>query len=434
MSRAGAKRLLLLIPTSTYRTEDFVEAAQRLDVDLVIASERPNALSEHLPDHLLALPFDDPPAAARRLVDYARRRPIDAVVPVDDATTVVGATVAHALGLRANPVAAAAATRNKLVMRGALAAAGVPGPAFTSFAVTDAPDVAGRVVGYPCVLKPLGLSASRGVIRANDPAEFVTAFRRIVALLGDPEVQTLEPGDRLLVERFVPGVEVALEGLLEGGALHTLALFDKPDPLDGPYFEETIYVTPSRLPAETQAAIAHVTARAAAALGLVEGPVHAELRVNGDGPFLLEMAARSIGGLCSRTLRFGTGMSLEEIILRQALALPIASLEREARAAGVMMIPIPRRGVLEEVQGLEEARALPLIEEVTISAHKGEELIPLPEGHRYLGFIFARAATPAAAEAALREAHARLRFDLSGGPDMAPTLGPPRRSRGGPRP
>jgi hypothetical protein len=217
------------------------------------------------------------------------------------------------------------------------------------------------------------------------------------------------------VEDFVPGVEVALEGLLNHGELNTLALFDKPDPLDGPFFEETIYVTPSRLPEATQRAVAVCAARAAAALGLAEGPIHAELRVLPDAPggprvALLEIAARSIGGLCSRTLRFGTGLTLEEIILRHALDLPIASLERERRAAGVMMIPIPRGGVLEEVQGLEAARAVPLVEDVVISCHQGERLVPLPEGHRYLGFIFARADSPAEAEAALRAAHARLAF------------------------
>jgi formate-dependent phosphoribosylglycinamide formyltransferase (GAR transformylase) len=415
------KRLLLLVPTMTYRTEDFMEAAGRLDIDLIVASERTNVMAGEFPDSLLTLPFNDPAAAARQIQGLVGARPIDAVVPVDDATTVVGATIAEALGIRANPVAAVSATRNKLRMRDRLSQVGVPSPLYTSFAVTDAPEVAARRVGYPCVLKPLVLSASRGVIRADTEAEFVAAFRRIRAILETPEVRELGEGtDRILVEGFIPGAEVALEGLLSDGTLHTLALFDKPDPLDGPFFEETIYVTPSRLAEAAQAAIRDCAARAAAALGLRDGPVHAELRVNdhgpirgreaGDSPWLLEIAARSIGGLCSRTLRFGTGLSLEEIILRHALDLPIASLERDHRAAGVMMIPIPRGGVLEEVEGLDEARAVALIEDVTISVHKGQELVPLPEGWRYLGFIFSRAATPAEAEAALRAAHSRLRF------------------------
>jgi biotin carboxylase len=418
MPDAPSKRLLLLIPTSTYRTEDFMAAAGRLDVDLVVASERPNVMAGEFPDHLLTLPFDDPERAAREMAEYARTRPIDAVVPVDDETALVGAAIAERLGLRCNPAGAVAATRNKRLMRERLAKAGVPGPAFTTVAVSEDPAAAARRIGYPCVLKPLVLSASRGVIRADDPEGFEAAFRRVAAILDDPEVRAIGEGtDQILVESFVPGTEVALEGLLVDRALTVLALFDKPDPLDGPFFEETIYVTPSRLPEATQRAIADVTAQAAHALGLEDGPIHAELRLDArtsphSQPTMLELAARSIGGLCSRSLRFGTGLTLEDIILRRALQLPIASLERERRAAGVMMIPIPRAGVLEKVEGLEAAAAVPLVEDVTISAHSGEALVPLPEGHRYLGFVFARGDSPAAVEHALRDAHARLTFIL----------------------
>ena len=414
MSRAAAPpRLLLLVPTTTYRTEDFVEAARRLDVDLVVAAERPNTLAAALPDHLLTLPFADPAAAAALMRDYARTRPVAAVVPVDDATTVVGAAIGQALGLRANAIAAVSATRDKQAMRESLARGGVRQPGFAVFSVTDhARDVAAGA-RYPCVLKPLVLSASRGVIRADTPAQFLAAWSRIAAILAEPEMPALGGGaSRILVEDFVPGVEVSLEGMLTEGELATLAIFDKPDPLDGPFFEETIYVTPSRLSEATQKAVAEGAGGAARALGLSDGPIHAELRINDAGPWLIELAARSIGGLCSRTLRFGTGMSLEEIILRHALGWPIASLERERPAAGVMMIPIPRGGILDEVRGLEAARAVAGIEDVTISIPKGHMVVPLPEGSRYLGFIFSRAATPAEAEAALRRAHALLDFTI----------------------
>jgi biotin carboxylase len=402
-------RLLLLIPTTTYRTEDFVAAAEKLGVDLVVASERPSTFEAEFPDGLMTLDFADPGKAARKVEEFARRHPIDAVVPVDDLTTVVGAAIAGALGLPAsNPVHAVATARNKLAMREALRQAGVPCPAYHHFTVGDDPATAARRVGYPCVLKPTILAASRGVIRADSEAEFVAAFRRIEAILGTPELAAHEEGaEQILVEAFVPGREVALEGLLVGGTLEVLALFDKPDPLDGPFFEETIYVTPSRLPAEAQAAIAAATASAAGALGLREGAVHAELRLDGPRAWIIEIAARSIGGLCSRTLRFGTGMSLEELILRHALGLPFTTL-RERQPAGVMMIPIPRGGVLEAVRGQEAAAAVPGIEAVTITAHPGQELVPLPEGAQYPGFIFARADTPDAVEAALREAHRRL--------------------------
>jgi biotin carboxylase len=413
---ASSQRLLLLIPTTTYRTEDFVEAARSLDVDLVIASDRPNVMAGEFPDHLLTLPFSDPAASAREVREYAARRPLDAVVPVDDATTVVASAVGEALGLRVNPLAAAQATRDKRVMRELLARAGVPSPTFTIVRVDEDPAAAARRMTYPCVLKPRVLSASRGVIRADDEAAFVAAFARIRAILREPEVAALGEGtDSIVVEGFVPGVEVALEGLLEDGALRTLALFDKPDPLDGPFFEETIYVTPSRLPAAAQAAVTDVAARAAHALGLSDGAVHCELRLRAAAggaleALVLEIAARSIGGLCGRTLRFGTGMSLEELILRRALGRPVDSLERERAAAAVMMIPIPRGGILEEVRGLDEARAVPHVEDVTISLHKGQVVVPLPEGSRYLGFIFSRAATTAQAEGALRAAHRHLQF------------------------
>jgi biotin carboxylase len=332
---------------------------------------------------------------------------------VDDATTVVGAAIGQALGLRANALSAVSATRDKQAMRDALARGGVRQPGFSVFSITDDPQAAAARARFPCVLKPLVLSASRGVIRADSVADFVAAWTRIASILSEPDVQALGEGaSKILVEDFVPGVEVSLEGMLTEGSLATLAIFDKPDPLDGPFFEETIYVTPSRLPEAIQKAVAASTGQAARALGLSDGPVHAELRINHEGPWLIELAARSIGGLCSRTLRFGTGMSLEEIILRHALGWPIASLVRERRAAGVMMIPIPRGGVLEEVRGLEAARAVAGVEDVTISIPRGQAIVPLPEGSRYLGFIFSRAATPSEAEASLRRAHALLDFTI----------------------
>jgi biotin carboxylase len=409
----GQARLLLLLPTRTYRTEDFVDAAHALGVDLVCASEKPSTLEALAPDGLLTLDFTDPADAARRVAEWTTQRPLAAVVGVDDVTAAAAAAIAERLGLRASAPAAVAAARDKYQMRQCLAAAGVPVPRFRRIALSENPVLAARGVEFPCVLKPLSLSASRGVIRTNTTEQFVVAFKRIAALFARDDVTVSGDAARyLLAEEYVPGLEVALEGLLIEGRLHVLALFDKPDPLEGPFFEETIYVTPSRLPERVQAAIRATTSAACAALGLAEGPVHAELRVNHDGPWILEVAARSIGGLCSRTLRFGTGMTLEEIILRHALGWSIATLERERPAAGVMMIPIPRAGILRKVDGVDDAKMARHVEDVVISAHLGQELVPLPEGWQYLGFIFARAGTPAEVEDALRIAHGRLRFAI----------------------
>jgi len=409
----GSARLLLLLPTRTYRTEDFIDAAHTLGVDLVCASEKPSTLEALAPDSLLTLDFADAAEAAARVAEWSAGRPLAAVVGVDDVTAAAAAAIAERLGLRASAPAAVAAARDKFQMRQCLAAAGLPVPRFRRIALGENPVLAARGVAFPCVLKPLSLSASRGVIRANTTEQFVVAFRRIAALLARDDVAVTGDAARyLLAEEYVPGLEIALEGLLIGGTLHVLALFDKPDPLEGPFFEETIYVTPSRLPDRVQRALRATTAAACAALGLTEGPVHAELRVNDDGPWVLEVAARSIGGLCSRTLRFGTGMTLEEIILRHALGWTIDTLERERPAAGVMMIPIPKAGTLNSVHGLAEAKATRLVEDVVISAHVGQEVVPLPEGWQYLGFIFARGDAPADVEDALRIAHSRLRFGI----------------------
>jgi biotin carboxylase len=383
-----------------------VEAARRIGADLTVASERPSTLEAANPVGLLTLDFQHAERAAEQAVAFAQEHPVNAVVGVDDDSAVVAAAVAEQLRLRGNPLDAARAARDKHRQRELLAAAHVPVPGFALHRLdADPRDIAKQIL-YPCVLKPLRLSASRGVIRADDPAAFVAAHARLSTMLAGCDTE-------FLVEDFVPGYEVALEGLLVNRRLHVLALFDKPDPLDGPFFEETIYVTPSRVPAGLQDAIASCAERAARALGLAEGPVHAELRYNDRGPWLIELAARPIGGRCSAVLRFGAGVSLEELILRHALGMPIPSLEREAVAAGVMMIPIPGAGVLREVRGVAEAKTVPLVEDVQITAHPGERLVPFPEGSRYPGFIFARGATPGAVEAALRESHRRLSFVLA---------------------
>ena len=402
-------RLLLLLPSTTYRTTAFVEAARRIGVDLTVASERPSTLEAANPAGLLTLDFQHPEHAALAAGTFAREHTLDAVVGVDDDTAVVAAAVAERLRLKGNPVAAAVAARDKHRQRQLLAAANVPVPGFALHRLDQDPRELAKQIVYPCVLKPLRLSASRGVIRADNPAAFVAAHARLAAILAGCDAE-------FLVEDFIPGYEVALEGLLVNRRLHVLALFDKPDPLDGPFFEETIYVTPSQAPAGLQTSIAQCAERATRALGLMEGPVHAELRYNERGPWLIELAARPIGGRCSAVLRFGDGVTLEEVILRHALGMPIPSLEREAVAAGVMMIPIPGAGVLQEVRGLVESKAVPLVEDVQITAHPGERLVPFPEGSRYPGFIFARGArgaTPGAVEAALREAHRRLTFVLA---------------------
>lgn len=399
------KRLLLLVSALSYRSSAFCQAAQRLKADVIQAVDLPKELADYW--HVeLGVPFADPSRAVEDLVRYAADHPIDAVVAVDDGATLIAAQVAEQLGLAWNSPEASLAARDKYEMRTHFASAGVPSPAFRRVSLGEEPEALAQAVAYPCVIKPLRMSGSRGVIRADDPASFVATFRRVQRLVHS------EGGEHVLVEDFIPGVEVALEGLLTGGQLQVLALFDKPDPLDGPFFEETIYVTPSRLPVAAQRAIADCAEAAARSVGLKHGPLHAELRLNEAGPWMVELAGRSIGGLCSSILEFGAGMTLEELILRHALGMDLPARGLDGGAVGVMMIPIPAGGRFKRVRGVEQAKEVPLVQDVTISVRPKQRIVPLPEGASYLGFIFAKGPSPAEVEAALRAAHSELSFDI----------------------
>jgi biotin carboxylase len=401
------KRLLLIGATTGYQTRIFAEAAARLGYELVLATDRCHVLDDPWGDRAVALRFEDPASAAATLSSETE---VDGIVAVGDRPAYIAALAAQRMGIPYNSPASVEASRNKFLARQRFRDAGLLVPEFHRVALSDDPERAARQARYPCVLKPLGLSASRGVIRANNPTEFIAAFQRIETLLADPDIARLhEDQDRFLqVESFIEGREFALEALLTQGEFRLLALFDKPDPLDGPFFEETIYITPSRQDRATQDAIVQTTTGAVQALGLTHGPVHAEMRVNERGVWMLEVAARPIGGLCARVLP-----GLEELILRHAAGVDAGFIALTAPAAGVMMIPIPREGIYVDVQELAAARACSGIEDVIITAKQGQKLVPLPEGASYLGFIFARAETPAAVEQALRTAHSQLRFEIA---------------------
>ncbi len=398
------RRVLLLALHNSYRIGAYSEAARCEGIELVIASDGSHSLVPEVASGL-HVDLQQPGEAVRRIAAEARRKPFLAVLACEDSTVELASRVADVLGLKHNPPHAARIARRKDLARDALASQGLPVPYFRrlDLAVELSRQIAG--MPYPCVAKPLALSASRGVIRANDPKELIAACRRISAIVRSEFDEELRR--YILVEQFLPGVEVAVEGILCDGHLHILAVFDKPEPLDGPYFEETYYVTPSRLSQPAQEQIYRQVLAACAAYGLQQGPVHAELRIADDKAWIIEVAARTIGGDCARLLQFETGMSLEQLVLRGALRqlLPQARFDH---AAGVMMIPTPRAGVLRRVEGVLAARQVPYIEDVSITIREGYELTPLPEGGSYLGFIFARGSTPHQVEQALRQAYQKL--------------------------
>jgi biotin carboxylase len=409
-------RILFFTATTGYQARAFEDAARALDVELVYATDHCHRLGDLWRDGAIAVKFDDVATSLRRVRERLAGGSVGGVVAVGDAPAMLAAHVASALGVAFHPPLGAENAASKLRTRGRLLAAGLPVPWFAGVPLDAPVDAFAERVRFPCVIKPVGLSASRGVIRADTPAEFLTALERLRRLLHAPDVRqhAVTGSDQLIVEGFIPGLEYALEGVMEHGALRVLAIFAKPDPLDGPFFEETIYVTPPSLPEASERLMAETIARAALALGLHHGPVHAECRVNEMGVFVLEVAARPIGGLCARSLRFvspaGALMSLEEVLLRHARGECLDGYAREADASAVMMLPVGTRGYYRRTEDVEQARAVPGVEDVVMTAQPGQLLEPLPEGHSYPGFVFARAPLPEAAVKAVREAHRRLRL------------------------
>lgn len=411
-------RLLMLVPTATYRAEAFVRAAQGLAIDLSIVSEVPSSLSHLHPVSLPAFEFAKPDQLIAQARSFAASTRVDGVLAVDDQSVFPASLVAEALGLRHHPSGAVRAALNKFLGRERMRAAGLDIPRYRLVALdADLTRVAGEItrdVGYPAVLKPLAMAASRGVVRVDNPAQFLTAFERLAALVkAFPSSHDTLANRHVLVETYVPGDEVALEGIVDRGCLHVFAIFDKVDRLEGPYFPETMYITPSRLDAGVQDSIHDVACRTVAAIGLSDGPVHVELRIDGRRVVPIEAHARSIGGMCSRVLRFEGGRSLEELIILHSLGLLGAIPAREPEAAGVWMMQSPRAGRFAGMHGVNAAAAVPHVDEVLVSARSGQDLAPLPEGFLYMGFIFARAGAPAEVESALRSAFRLLepRFD-----------------------
>jgi biotin carboxylase len=413
------KRVLLLASTTGYQTRMFADAAAAMGIEVIYATDRCDHLDDPWQDGAIPVRFHEEWRSVDSMLKVLETRPVSGVLVVGDRPTVLAAQVARLLNLPGHPPDATVIARDKRLSRERFRAAGLLVPEFlTAPAAIDAAKLLPRLT-FPVVIKPTVLSASRGVIRADDALSFVTAFARVRRMLASSDVRDLHDSesDVIQVEEFIPGAEYALEGVMENGRLRPLAIFDKPEPLDGPFFEESIYVTPSRADAGVQQQIVEEITRAAKAFGLHHGPVHAECRVNGRGVYVLEVAARPIGGLCAKALRFekpGEGaIGLEELLLRLAIGEPIGEWQREAAASAVMMMPIPRSGVFKSVTGIEDAKAVPGVDNVLVTAKPDQQLVALPEGASYLGFVFAHGPTPEAAEQSVRAAHGRLHVEMS---------------------
>jgi biotin carboxylase len=412
------QRVMLVLPTATYRATAFLRAAEGLGLECVVASDEAPTLAALMRGRVLTLDLGDPEDAAVRAATFAEQWPVDAIIGVDEASVLTAAHLATALGIARNPIEAVGATRDKRRLRARLDEASVRQPRWVEArgdATGSAAAHAAAAVGLPCVVKPVSLAASRGVIRADTVAELAAAIIRVDRLLRRPELCGSDGNPPLLIEEFIPGAEIAIEGFLTEGELSVLAIFDKPDPLDGPFFAETLYVTPSRHDRAMLDDAVAVTREALHALGLRDGPIHAELRLAADGAVFLEVAARSIGGRCSSALRILDGeheMSLEELILRHALGMPLDQPRLAPGGAGVLMLPVPSAGVLHQVSGAREAATVPGVTAVDLTIPVGQAMESLPEGDRYLGFVVARGSDAATVEDSLRRAQLLISVEV----------------------
>lgn len=404
-------RVLVIAPHGSYRTASFIHAANQLNIDVLIASQGEHSIvSDYVQG--LHIDFKDEDQAAEIILAEARKQPFRGIIGTDDVTTGLASRVAKILALPHNDPDAVKIAQRKDLAREKLKQATVNIPRFNLITTHQALSQQDIQVDFPAVVKPIALSASRGVIRVNNFSELEQAVERIKNMLSLERHLAQDIKESLLLEAFIPGNEVAVEAMLHNGELEVLAIFDKPDPLDGPFFEETYYLTPTSYTADIQQEIRRTVSSACQAYGLKEGPVHAECRINKEGVWILEVAARTIGGMCGRLLSLGTGHSLEELVLLHAMGQK-AEMKSTGMAAGVLMVPIPGAGILKRVEGLLDAQRVPFIKDVMIEVREGYELVPLPEGNSYLGFIFAEAPTVKQAEQALRDAHACLNFVLA---------------------
>lgn len=399
-------RVLVIAPHGSYRTASYIQAANKLNIDVLIASQGKHSIvSDYVQG--LHIDFQNEEHAIKTVLSEAKNRSFAGIIGTDDATIELAARIAEKLNLPHNAPDAVKVAQRKDLSRLKLLDSRLNLPKFNLLTTQLALSEQEINVTYPAVVKPVALSASRGVIRVNDEQELAQAVARIKTMLANEQHIEACVRETLLLEEFIPGKEVAIEAMLHNGELEILTIFDKPDPLNGPYFEETYYVTPTSFSVKTQQAIKQTVTTACAAYGLTEGPVHAECRINEQGVWLIEVAARTIGGMCGRLLSLGTGYSLEELVLLHAMGerTEVKSLNENEKGLGVLMIPIPKAGVLKRVEGLLEAQRIPFVTEVSIEVRDGYELIPLPEGSSYLGFIFSQAPTVGEAEQALRSAH-----------------------------
>ncbi len=404
-TKPSPPHLLLIAHPNSYRIAPYIKAANRMGVNVTVASEGKHSLISEIASGL-HITFDQPRQTVATILQAHKQTPFSGILGSDDHTVELAAMVAELLQLPHNSPRAAFCSQRKDIARAELALSACPVPLHCLIDLQQPLQKQMAGLPWPCVIKPLNMSASRGVIRADNEAAFMAACQRIKPIIQENQHDFTR--HHVLVEEYIDGVEIAFEGYLHNAQLHPITIFDKPEPLIGPFFEETIYVTPSRLEADLQAKILQRVQQACDAYGLTTGAVHAECRIDERDIWILEVASRTIGGDCARMLD-NKNFSIEELAISLAIDAPIKA-ELPDQARGVMMIPIKEKGLLKRVEGLLAARDVPHIDQVEMIIPPGHEMIPLPEGNQYSGYIFASGQTPEQVTAAIKQAYAKLKF------------------------
>lgn len=411
LSKRDPPRVLLLLPTESYRSDDFLRAAKDLGIDIIVAGNQCRQLADRWQlNKLLALPFDDPAKAAGMVQQELASHTLQAVIGIDDHGVEAAAAIAELLQVKSNSSLAVKSLHDKYCFRKLQQQLKLPYPTFSPINISAHDADHGQVCDYPAVVKPTRLSGSRGVIRVNSADEFNAVVDRVEGIIRHSKMDS--SGISLLLEQYLVGSEHALEAIMVQGKLHTLTIFDKPEPLEGPYFAETIYVSPSNLPESNQQEFLRQVELVCVKAGVTDGPIHAEARIDGDTVTMLEVAPRSIGGSCGKVLRHALGMSLEELILRHALGDALPAIDLSGPAVGVMMLPVPVAGIFNAIDGIEKSLAVDGIESIEVSARPGDRVLPLPEESIYLGFVFASGESSEAVVSALRTARDCLSINI----------------------
>ena len=383
--------VILIIPSASYRTGPFMNAIKKLDLKVLVISDKSQVFSGKYPDNLIIINFNHWKDKSVEISKWAKNNGLKAVIGVDEESIVLAANLSNFLNVDHNSIESVLLTKNKYLMRTELIKTGLCSPWFKIFSIYESSNKIINEISFPCVIKPTFLSGSRGVMRVNTKKELSEGIKTLNELLSLDELRKRggKQSDYIMIEEYIPGKEVAIEGIVSEGKLTMLAIFDKPELLEGPTFEETIIVTPSVLTKKIQYSLLETLQVVVKALGIVKGPVHAEARINRNGNYILECASRSIGGLCSKVLEFQGGISLEELILRSYLGRNIEKSKLIGNARGVMMMPTEKKGILKEIGGVKDALVVKGVTDLQITVKPGEKLQPLPKGDRYLGFIFA---------------------------------------------